>query len=165
MSDDDIRRLAEEAELTYTDTFRGEVGAFAAWKENNDLTSYLRRFALAVKAATVGLCASACDDVASECSNWDEGSEDARVAAELCAFRVKSCAAGDAALDSWRPIASAPRDGTVVLGYDEGVAPMQFNARTERWEIEFGTLWADGSSLCTPTHWQPLPAKPAKSGR
>lgn len=70
MSDDDIRRLAEEAELTYTDT--------------------LRRFAEAVEAATITRCADVCDDIASECSNWEEGGENGSSAAQLCSWKVRA---------------------------------------------------------------------------
>lgn len=34
-------------------------------------------------------CADACDDVAEECNNWDEGGQDGKVAAMQCAARIR----------------------------------------------------------------------------
>lgn len=63
---------------------------------------------------------------------------------------------------TWRDIASAPRDGTIVLAYGETL-PTYFYAIT--WEDgewrycsqELG--WSAPPGM--PTHWQPLPAPPA----
>ena len=59
---------------------------------------------------------------------------------------------------TWQPIATAPRDGTVVLGHDR--VPGQLAYRICYWGEAH---WYDYFSeiVIRPTHWQPLPAPPA----
>ena len=64
--------------------------------------------------------------------------------------------AHERAKQQWQPIASAPRDDTVVLGWDgEDVRIMSFwltwGAHVEDWNDD---------SMYAPTHWMPLPAPP-----
>lgn len=73
---------------------------------------------------------------------------------------------------AWRDIATAPKDGTTVLLYRE-VAPFTV-VGYGRWEEAFGISgWisygfhrggddASNLGLASPTHWQPLPAPPAR---
>ena len=62
-------------------------------------------------------------------------------------------------MSDWRPIDTAPKDGTRILAYVHGEVDVI------RWSIsplECET-WrgGDGRPLSeTPTHWRPLPAKP-----
>lgn len=63
----------------------------------------------------------------------------------------------------WRPIETAPKDGTFVLGYAWECVDVQYNDNGMRvtwfergsWQ---GFPWA--SQGMKPTHWQPLPAPP-----
>ncbi|KXV60249.1 hypothetical protein AD948_05725 [Acetobacter senegalensis] len=80
-------------------------------------------------------------------------------------FRVAitaALAAADAA--AWRPIESAPKDGTEIIAYGtqkaDALSPIEPYLGVVWWEYE---LWQDGSIACRPvlTHWQPLPAPPA----
>lgn len=90
MNDDDIRRLAQEAGLTYTDSSKGGLVAYGALKEDVDLTPTLRAFAHLVEAATITRCADVCDDVASECASWEEGGEHGSSAAQWCGSKVRA---------------------------------------------------------------------------
>jgi hypothetical protein len=66
----------------------------------------------------------------------------------------------------WQPIETAPKDGAVKLGFQDGV---QFTfcwmVKEERWCVRSNGLWARNPngefSLVDPTHWQPLPDLPA----
>jgi hypothetical protein len=68
--------------------------------------------------------------------------------------------------ESWRPIESAPKDGTVILGagfpYGPPVRTMewsngQYLGRSKGYE----QTWTDRpGSPCQPTHWMPLPPPP-----
>lgn len=56
-----------------------------------------------------------------------------------------------------RPIESAPKDGTVILGHDR-------NGWREMWwneDMYEGDCWRDhADSEPNPTHWLPLPPRP-----
>jgi len=57
----------------------------------------------------------------------------------------------------WKPIATAPKDRTILLGYDyEGHL---FTASSGYWTETNGGGWVR-QCLFQPTHWQPLPAPP-----
>ena len=61
----------------------------------------------------------------------------------------------DLAERTWRPIASAPRDGTNVLCWsrDSGCFMARFD----------GTYWLVGiGAIVEPTHWMPLPDAPGE---
>lgn len=57
----------------------------------------------------------------------------------------------------WRLIETAPRDGSIVLVWNEiiGIRQARYSDETERWHAL--PLWPE----CSPTHWQPQPETPA----
>jgi hypothetical protein len=59
------------------------------------------------------------------------------------------------ATQEWQPIATAPRDGTGIIGnYGPNfVALMEWSKKSK--------TWTDGSFFYQPTHWRPLPAPPS----
>jgi len=62
-------------------------------------------------------------------------------------------------LQDWQPIESAPKDGTVIIGYDE------FYHNIHTCEFCYGTFnIVNGNDDISLTHWQPLPAAPIKTG-
>lgn len=62
------------------------------------------------------------------------------------------------AADGWQPIATAPRDGTPLLGF----IPTYYQGKGGQTIIVWvGDAWWDGHAFKTaPNHWQPLPAPP-----
>lgn len=71
--------------------------------------------------------------------------------------------------DRWRPIESAPKDGTKIWGIEPG-APLGWDEPHQavmRWELS-KTFPGRGSWIqddnerlrCAPTHWQPFPIPP-----
>lgn len=66
--------------------------------------------------------------------------------------------------ERWHPIETAPRDGTPILGYADGIqTTVQWNALAGQeygwWNlVETGAYAEDGQ--WTPTHWMPLPPGP-----
>lgn len=92
------------------------------------------------------------------------------------------------AVSEWRPIESAPRDGTVVLVYDPDGLRMDhpsledwpedgihivsafFDPRRERWSTPLGITegWPDDGpsydlEYAEPTHWMTLPKPPQRT--
>lgn len=70
-----------------------------------------------------------------------------------------------AAIPRWRPIETAPRDGTEILGYE---ARLRIGGLMSYERESVGVtrgMWAttDGGYQRTPTHWMPLPAAPEES--
>lgn len=82
-------------------------------------------------------------------------------------------------MSDWRPIETAPRDGTWVLVLGDrykntdrpAVAPSRWIAETtERWEYvsdtrqelrtEDSSHWDYDAEVYAPTHWMPLPEMP-----
>lgn len=70
----------------------------------------------------------------------------------------------------WRPIETAPKDGTIILvyGYWDGELSEK-DIEREVWKAHFnlGTWCLDGSEfyaveIANPTHWMPLPEPPKK---
>lgn len=65
---------------------------------------------------------------------------------------------------NWHPIEKAPKDGTVILGYDNGViaairfVPPIYGGRP-CWELS-DLSWPNESMSAYPTHWMPLPEPP-----
>lgn len=62
--------------------------------------------------------------------------------------------------DGWRPIETAPKDGTEVLTYRKaGLRAVAL------WDVDYGHwLVPDGAYLRDVTHWQPLPPPPQEKG-
>jgi len=61
------------------------------------------------------------------------------------------------AMNEWRPIETAPKDGAFVLVWDEGriyVAHFRAASLVEKWWVPFDYHGVD------PTHWMPLPESP-----
>ena len=60
---------------------------------------------------------------------------------------------------TWRPIQTAPTDGTPVLAYTEAGAPLviYWSDQLEGHWQPLGQPWRE----VTPTHWAPLPEAPA----
>lgn len=68
----------------------------------------------------------------------------------------------------WKPISTAPKDGSIILGYSaEAETPQMFHVMYLDFEDEDGGDWyvADASHGmpfdCELSHWQPLPEPPA----
>jgi hypothetical protein len=72
-------------------------------------------------------------------------------------------------LPQWRPIETAPKDGTHVLAFWPSIYDAENATQSESW---FGPRWSDLNAECvwqtayeygdelTPTHWMPLPETP-----
>lgn len=76
---------------------------------------------------------------------------------EIAAFLERTSEGG------WRPIESAPRDGTEVLLFwprkhsEKPIIISGQNTTGNQW-------WSRRVGSLTPTHWQPLPPPPEKKG-
>lgn len=72
----------------------------------------------------------------------------------------------------WRPIETAPRNGTPILAYEPHREPCVEHAASDEtvavvhWS---GRVWADPlydmTGLDNPTHWMPLPEPPATGAK
>ena len=71
----------------------------------------------------------------------------------------------------WQPIETAPKDGTDVLAWADGVVIVSFRMDdNDRTGNHYGNMWLDNSyddfscGLASvpyePTHWMPLPEPP-----
>lgn len=75
-----------------------------------------------------------------------------------------------AGLGAWRPIETAPRDGTKVLAWNKGCGHWVASFRLPTYgepqnESHYVKEWRDGGGRwATPTHWMPLPAEPKDDG-
>lgn len=82
-------------------------------------------------------------------------------------------------MSTWKPIETAPRDGTEVWLFDPEETPSQFvgyygwysvNQGERGWlvaGIETAILNPEVAAygmFCAPTHWMPLPANPPQTG-
>lgn len=65
---------------------------------------------------------------------------------------------------TWQPIETAPKDGTKILGYDDGdILVMVFETDQDGaggWYIELSERAYTDVPEWTPTHWMPLPEPP-----
>lgn len=68
--------------------------------------------------------------------------------------------------DAWRPIESAPKDGTDIIVYrpkfDGDYIPQ---VGLDYWMTKgvLAPTWGKSRKDCPPTHWQPLPRAPKSS--
>jgi hypothetical protein len=74
------------------------------------------------------------------------------------------------ARDTWRPIESAPRDGTeIILRRDQRIGGGFWITWPDTETCEGGEGWSVGADGChwddaaAPTHWQPLPTPPLRA--
>ena len=77
-------------------------------------------------------------------------------------------------MSAWRPIETAPRDGTRILGFwsylyegDDDVTCDMAVIAWDEYPDPIGSGWNDGGGLATEgvyTHWHPLPEPPTKEG-
>lgn len=68
-------------------------------------------------------------------------------------------------LPEWRPIETAPKDGSLILGYfADGETAWHFDRLVCRWISDLEMWSAKGVSGLQPTHWQPLPEPPKEQG-
>lgn len=62
----------------------------------------------------------------------------------------------------WQPIETAPRDGTPILGYDNGIirvcVPKLFGPRWEWFRDDI--IVPNNTWSIEPSHWMPLPEPP-----
>lgn len=80
--------------------------------------------------------------------------------------------------DDWKDISTAPRDGSLILGWcpqenqynktkviSYGEPADWYKKSNKSWEGYWGYMTYDSIQHCKPTHWQPLPLppKPAKT--
>lgn len=69
-------------------------------------------------------------------------------------------------MTEWKPIETAPKDGTEILGWlKEGkwaVVSFKVTKSYCHWNREFrdSENWWKDNVTCTPTHWMPLPNPP-----
>lgn len=61
--------------------------------------------------------------------------------------------------EEWQDISTAPRDGTQIIGYDDGDIFLIHYKEGAEW-----TIWADGNRarMCDPEYWLPLPKPPCQ---
>ena len=60
----------------------------------------------------------------------------------------------------WQLIETAPRDGTVILGYADGeMATVEWCDLGKYWSLMVEGSYAEDGEW-TPTHWMPLPDPP-----
>jgi hypothetical protein len=93
--------------------------------------------------------------------------------ARSLADRIRAIGPLPSAVGGWRPIETAPKDGTVIRGYGPSLHHPDFNdhSSVEAWsqdgETFVGMTWNPVHDYwdCEPvelTHWQPLPTPPVK---
>lgn len=72
-------------------------------------------------------------------------------------------------MSEWRPIETAPKDGSVVLLWEKG-SELIYDSNSEiaagycrydgHWTTGQYDFWCDEIECCKPTHWMPLPEPP-----
>jgi len=61
---------------------------------------------------------------------------------------------------AWQPIETAPKDGTVILGYCRGIQKVvNWIKGFDKWTLIF-SFDPNNDGWYEPTHWQPLPENP-----
>ena len=72
---------------------------------------------------------------------------------------------GVAAASQWRPIETAPKDGTVILAFRAlPCGPEMSSVAWKHKEHAFGNSGWHYPEWNGPTHWMPLPSAPTKEG-
>ena len=72
---------------------------------------------------------------------------------------------GVAAASQWRPIETAPKDGTVILAFRAlPCGPEMSSVAWKHSEHAFGNSGWHYPEWNGPTHWMPLPSAPTKEG-
>lgn len=67
------------------------------------------------------------------------------------------------ASNAWRPIESAPRDGTDIIVYRPNFSGDYIpQVGVDYWGVKSPQCWRKSNSHTQPTHWQPLPLPPTK---
>ena len=66
-------------------------------------------------------------------------------------------------MSGWKPIETAPKDGTIILvgvwDYGPDIASASWNGKF--WDMElYGYQYCGDPEFSDPTHWMPLPAPP-----
>ncbi len=102
--------------------------------------------------------AQACRELADD--EFDARKERAlRVAAlnrDTCAAELEALLSVSPQENGWQDISTAPKDGTQILAFDEGLILV-----TQWVELEGVDGWWDSGKIDPPpTHWMPLPAPP-----
>lgn len=68
-------------------------------------------------------------------------------------------------MTEWRPINTAPKDGTPVLIFEGGSGDTDIVVAVyeDQWlpEYRWRGTYGDGDAAWNPTHWMPLPKAPA----
>ena len=62
-------------------------------------------------------------------------------------------------MSEWKPIETAPKDGTKVLLWREGNPTGEWPFMAS-WERGMWAIYIDGQVIRTPTHWMSLPEPP-----
>ncbi|MBS0175055.1 MAG: hypothetical protein JSR64_13540 [Nitrospira sp.] len=89
---------------------------------------------------------------------------------EACAFAEKAIAAALREQDAWRPIETAPKDGTQILTWgrlhDDGGIDMgeQPRVRVSNWSPTYNCWYSACSGSHAPTFWRHIPAPPPDTG-
>lgn len=86
--------------------------------------------------------------------------------ARLCAAELSALASAlEASTPSqgWQPIEHAPKDGTSLLGYQQGWCINGGEINITNWSKDW-KVWQISSADWRPTHWMPLPSAPVVLG-
>jgi hypothetical protein len=106
------------------------------------------------------------DAMKDEIKRLKKSVEDWHDRAMLAELREEKIRAENEALKEWRPIDTAPQDGSLLLvgwwrTWPEVKWECEVNAAGNLDTGQPGTCWAHGQA----THWLPLPAPPALRGK
>ena len=79
-------------------------------------------------------------------------------------------------MNDWQPIETAPKDGTIILGYEDlgfsdlhsdetdfAIYEMRWRERRRMFESEWKLItfrWSDESDEADPSHWMPRSKRP-----
>lgn len=64
--------------------------------------------------------------------------------------------------DGWRAMETAPKDGTVILGWEDlsdAVVEIEWDRDWGRWVLS-STMWGDETRSAKPAAWMPRPCAP-----